>query len=159
MPETHKNIADYPWEIEGWPAREKAVGPLEWEQECCTGLPQEPTTITRYRLCRANVGWSRRVWSVRLETWVWNAHLTDHEAASLIREHQRVWLFEKRVWLIPEACGYMVQRFKHGRFEYLTEDGKWSTDDDDGKLFDTYDTAQAAAIDAVIREKESTDEN
>ena len=112
---------------------------LPWELEGfekrieATGWPEWEQDGTTYRLERiAHFNWMRTTGRA-------DVFLTDHEAACLIRDHWMVWLRKR---------GYDIQWVGENAYEVHGPKGYIGT-------FDSYDQAQAVAVDDVIAEENS----
>ena len=140
----------HPWDIGDWEARIKATGPIEWEQvdQRSVDAGEKPPTTHKYRLCKRDGRWAKEIYTgvpdVSTRS-LWGfchnpdhgAYYTDHEAACLIREHWHSWLRQRlaTVYWHVESAQYIV--YVRGKFI---------------GAFDDIDTAQAAAVDAVLAE-------
>lgn len=131
-------MPDYPWQLDGWEARKKATWPLEWEQKCAPA-GHEPY-VARYRIQHVAGRWQREI--LIGKKWQRDVYITNHEAACLIREHWRVWLAERGLFICP------APEHELGAYTVCGEDVDFPPN------FLTYDDAQAAAIDALMAEQE-----
>lgn len=141
-------MADYPWQIDGWEARIEATGWPEWAYE--------GDDVYRQRLHHCKNGeWSVQTNLYHGQDWSPGYGLGNHQAACLIREHWRVWLDEREFYVVHRRIGakgvdyWAVLR----GCQPLGADGAFSFDWEHETRFPTYDTAQAAAVDAVLKEK------
>lgn len=111
------------------------VGMPEWE---------EPCTGTRYRLDRKRKGWVVRNIQVGYGRPA-DHHITDHEAACLIRDDLRVKLEERGYEINPTF--FMAGKNGFKKYEAAGGDGE-----DVLGGFDDYDEGLLAAAEAALKE-------
>ena len=135
-------MADYPWQLDGFEKRMEFTGWPEWEGK--SGL------CGKYRIHADVMCASLWRWNYDKKDWSGDDDIiTDHEAACLIREWWRGWLAER---LIDVTWGENTDSGKRW-YEAIYCAGRDAGCCPAEGEFDTYDAAQAAAIDAVMMEK------
>lgn len=142
MPET------YPQDIDGFDARMEYAGPIEWEDD--TGI--------HYRLTQCVRGYTGQICFMRERKWPsgWKRddNPTDHEASCVIFFANYKKLAHEGIWLRPVKGGYLVCRWLHDEVHYLYQYGShWTGMEKSADVQEDSHAAQAAAIDAVMKEK------